>query len=122
MASKVKFAATTLTGLALMGAAAAFAHAFPQQEKPGVGSVVHESPKQVRIWFDAKLEPAFSNLTVKDGAGNEVSGESQVDSESQRQLKAKLPPLAPGKYHVYWKVVAWDGHHSEGDYIFTVSP
>ena len=105
-----------------MWATMAFGHAFPQQEEPAVGSVIHEAPKQVRIWFDAKLEPVFSSLIVKDGAGKAISGESRVDPESQKRLEAKLPPLTPGQYHVYWKVVAWDGHHSEGDYIFTFSP
>ena len=115
----------TILALALVNliwATAVTAHAFPQREEPGVGSVVHQSPKRVRIWFNAKLEPAFSTIVVKDSKGKKVSGESGVVSDSQQQLEAKLLPLLPGEYHVYWKVVAWDGHHSEGDYIFTLEP
>ncbi len=111
-----------LSGAALIWAPVVLAHAFPQQEEPSVGSVVHESPKQVRIWFDAKLEPVFSTIVVKDGNGEEVSGESKVDPDSQQILEVNLRHLASGKYHVYWKVVAWDGHHTEGDYTFTVKP
>ena len=95
---------------------------FPQREEPSVGAVVHEPPKQVRIWFDAKLESAFSTLVIKDSDGNKISAASQVDPESQQRLEAQLPALAPGEYHVYWKVVSWDGHHSKGDYTFTVKP
>ena len=72
--------------------------------------------------FDAKLEPAFSRLVVKDSSGRKISGNSKVDPESSQSLEADLPVLAPGDYHVYWKVVAWDGHHSEGDYTFTFKP
>lgn len=114
--------ASTMAALALIGSAAAIGHAFPQREQPGVGSVVHEPPKRVRIWFDTKVEPAFSSLVVKDSRGNKISGKSKVDPESSQVLETNLPVLAPGDYHVYWKVVAWDGHHSEGDYIFTVKP
>jgi len=111
-----------LAAVSLVWAAAASAHAFPQREEPGVGSVIHESPKQVRIWFDDKLEPVFSSLVVKDSQGKKISDASQVDPESQQRLEARLPALAPGKYHVYWKVVAWDGHRSKGDYVFTLAP
>lgn len=114
--------ALTLSGAVLIWAPVALAHAFPQREEPSVGSVVHEAPKQVRIWFDAKLEPVFSTVVVKDVTGREVSGESKVDPDSQQMLEVDLHPLASGKYHVYWKVVAWDGHHTEGDYTFTVEP
>ena len=90
-------------------------------QEPGVGAVVHQAPKQVRIEFNAKLEGAFSTVTVKDSAGKTVSGGSRVGPDAQ-SLGAALAPLAPGEYHVYWKVVAWDGHTTEGDYIFSVRP
>lgn len=114
--------ALAITGTAFAWAPSALGHAFPQREEPGVGSVVHQPPSRVRIWFDSKLEPAFSSLVVKDSEGHKVSGESRVDNESQQRLEVKLHPLTPGKYHVYWKAVAWDGHHSEGDYSFNVKP
>ncbi len=107
---------------AVAWSAMAAAHAFPQQEEPAVGSVVHDAPARVRIWFNAKLEPLFSNVVVKDAQGNKVSGDSSVDKDSQTLLEAPLQAHGPGVYHVYWSVVAWDGHHTEGDYIFTVKP
>jgi methionine-rich copper-binding protein CopC len=110
-----------VTGLALAWSGACFAHAFPQQEDPGAGAVLYESPAQVMIRFDAKIEPVFSTLEVKDGQGNIVSGESKIGNDSQT-IEAGLHALPPGEYHVYWKVVAWDGHHTGGDYVFTVAP
>lgn len=106
----------------LLWTAGAFAHAFPEQEQPGVGSVIHDIPKKVSIRFNAKLEPLFSTLVVKDARGNKVSGDSHVDADTQTLLETFFQSHGPGVYHVYWSVVAWDGHHTEGDYTFTIKP
>ena len=119
---RVVFVSLTMTGAVLSWQSPALSHAFPQQEQPGVGAVVHEAPKQIRIWFDARIEPVFSTIVVKDNQGKEVSGDSKVDPDTRQILETGLQPLPPGEYHVYWKVVAWDGHRTEGDYTFSISP
>jgi copper resistance protein C len=53
-------------------------HAFLDHASPGVGSKVHGSPAEVRVWFTEKLEAAFSKLQVFNEAGQ------QVDSRNQR--------------------------------------
>jgi methionine-rich copper-binding protein CopC len=35
-------------------------------------------------------------------------------------LEVSLPSLPTGNYHVFWSVVARDGHRTEGDYTFTI--
>lgn len=103
-------------------APAALAHAFPEREDPAVGSVVRVSPNKVWIRFDSRIEREFSVIKVTDENGNQVSGKTIIDPNSFQLLEADLPPLAPGTYHVYWAVVSWDGHHTKGDYTFTVAP
>ena len=101
----------------------ALAHAFPEREEPAVGSVVHDSPQRVRIWFDSRIEREFSVIVVKDGNGNQVSGKTDIDTASFQMLATDLlKPLAPGTYRVYWAVVSWDGHRTKGDYSFSVAP
>jgi methionine-rich copper-binding protein CopC len=100
---------------------AALAHAFPERMEPRVGAATESIPGQIRIWFDADLEPAFSTLRVLDSQGRQVNRDSgQVNAGQARLLEARVPPLAPGVYHVYWRVIARDGHATEGDYSFTV--
>ncbi|HET6421707.1 MAG TPA: copper resistance CopC family protein [Geobacteraceae bacterium] len=100
---------------------AALAHAFPDHSDPRVGATVSAPPAMVRIWFDGDLEPAFSTVRVLDGSGKRVDkGDGHVDSSDHTLLEAGLTALHPGVYHVYWSVVAWDGHRTEGDYTFTV--
>lgn len=100
------------------------AHAFPENSSPHVGASVQASPKQVKIWFNADLEPLFNTLQVKDAQGQVVStGEAHVDAQHPALLEVSLrPALVSGNYHVYWHVTARDGHHTEGDFAFTVRP
>lgn len=100
----------------------AYAHAFPERSRPRVGATLKKPPHLVRIWFDAGLEALFCSLTVKNAAGRVVSeGRGHVVAGTHdRLLETSVPPLAPGRYHVYWSVVAVDGHHTEGRYMFRV--
>jgi len=101
---------------------AAFAHAFPQRSEPAVGATIARAPSVVKIWFNSDLEPLFDKLVVKDAAGKVVSrGKAKVDASNRSLLEVALAPLPPGKYHVYWHVTSKDGHHTEGDFSFTVS-
>lgn len=103
-------------------APAAEAHAFPDHSLPKVGSRLTVAPTQVRIWFDGDIEPVFSTLVVKNAAGSQVSeGRGQVSASNKVLLETKLPPgLPPGRYRVYWSVIARDGHHTEGRFPFRV--
>ncbi|HET7675433.1 MAG TPA: copper resistance CopC family protein [Gammaproteobacteria bacterium] len=102
--------------------AVACAHAFPQKSDPAVGATIAKSPPTVRIWFNSYLEPLFNKLVVKNAAGKVVShGKATVDAKDRSLLEVELPSLPPGTYHVYWRVTSKDGHHTEGDYTFTVS-
>ncbi len=98
------------------------AHAFPNSSSPHAGQVLSASPEQVRISFDGEIEPVFSTLVVKNAAGVAVSASNgEVAPSNHALLQTTLSKsLPPGKYVVYWSVVAHDGHHTEGHYPFTV--
>jgi len=94
------------------------AHAFPEHQTPGAGAELDSPPKAVTIRFDRAVEAAFSKLRVEDAAGRRVdANDSQGRTDT---LVVTLPPLAGGRYHVYWTAVARDGHRTHGDYLFTV--
>jgi len=105
----------------LLGVAgAAWAHAFPDHSDPRVGHVV-SAPRSVHIWFDGEIEPVFSTIRVEDGDHHRVdSGDGRVDSKDNTLLEVSLPPLPPGRYLVFWSVVARDGHRTEGRYPFEI--
>jgi len=102
----------------LLAPAWAEAHAFPDHSEPRVGHTVETSPASVRIWFDGRIEPVFSKIRVEDGDKRQVDkGDSHVDGTL---LEVGLPTLSPGRYRVFWSVVARDGHRTEGDFAFRV--
>jgi methionine-rich copper-binding protein CopC len=47
-------------------------------------------------------------------------GDGQVNSDDHTLLEVTLQQLAPGDYTVSWRVVAHDGHPTEGRFPFTV--
>lgn len=112
--------AALILGLACTGVA--LAHAMPDHSSPPVGATVSSAPTQVQVWFNGQIEPVFSTLIVKNAAGEQVSvDKGRVDADNHTLLETSLPAALPaGKYNVHWSVVAHDGHHSAGDFTFTV--
>ncbi len=99
------------------------AHAFLDHAAPAVGSVVHGSPAEVRLWFTEELEPAFSTVRVLDPRGKQVDKQDKrVDRASATLLQVSLPQLAPGRYRVVWRALSVDTHVTEGDFTFDVVP
>jgi copper resistance protein C len=111
-----------LTMLAMVLAATdAAAHAFPDHSEPRVGSTVDRGPSQVQIWFDGEIEPVFSAIRVENDDKQRVDkGDGRVSPGDTRLLEVTTDPLPSGRYHVYWSVIARDGHKTEGDFRLRV--
>ena len=106
---------------ALSAAARAQAHAFLDHASPAVGSSVSTAPTVVTLWFTEDLEPAFSNVTVMNEAGQRVDlGNARIPPDSPAELQIGLKPLLPGTYLVNWHVVSVDTHPTEGTFTFEV--
>ena len=100
---------------------AVWAHAFPDHSDPRVGHTLDRAPGTVRIWFDGTIEPVFSTIRVESADKRRVdTGTGGVDPADNRVLAVTVPPLPPGRYRVYWSVVARDGHRTEGDFPFRI--
>ena len=96
-----------------------WAHAFLDRAQPAVGSQIHSSPAQVKIWFTEKLEPALSKIHVFDASGQEVDKRDvKIDKSNAALLTVSLPELKPGKYKVVWRAVSVDTHVTTGNFTF----
>src|SRR5260370_32817719 len=104
--------------LLLLAAGNASAHAFLDRAEPRVGNKVATAPREVTLWFTQKLEPAFSNVTVTDSAGQRVdTGKTRV---SGNQMSVSLRAGGNGTYHVTWHVLSVDTHTTDGNFTFQV--
>jgi methionine-rich copper-binding protein CopC len=73
----------------------------------------------VTLTFTDTLKAAFSNLTVTDASGIEVSqGNAQVN---RNVMKVPLKPLSVGIYKVNWRAVSTDTVKAEGSFTFLVN-
>jgi methionine-rich copper-binding protein CopC len=105
----------------LVTVAPAWGHAFPDHSEPRVGHTVDAPPPAVRIWFDGAIEPVFSTLRVEDADKRRVDrNDARVSQTDRTLLEVSLPPLAPGRYQVFWSVIARDGHRTEGSFAFRI--
>ena len=115
------FLALAVSALAIGAAPAVRAHAFLDHASPAVGSSVPTAPAVVILWFTQDLEPAFSNVTVTNEAGQGVDlGNAQIPQGSPAELQIGLKPLPRGTYLVTWHVVSVDTHPTEGTFTFDV--
>ena len=100
----------------------ASAHAFLKTASPAVGSMIKTAPTEVRIDFTEGVEPEFSNITVMDAHGTQVSDGRPHLEGGDTHLAIELKPLAPGRYTVSWHATATDTHRTQGSFAFTVAP
>lgn len=108
----------------VVGSVAAQAHAFLMHASPAVGSTIHQSPQEIRLYFSEEIEPVFSGIELTTQASERIAtGPATVDPNDRSQFFMTLAaPLAFGVYRVSWHVVSVDTHRTEGDFSFELKP
>jgi methionine-rich copper-binding protein CopC len=105
--------------LLVLAAGAALAHAVAVQSTPPDAAVLAASPPEVRLRFNATLEPAMTRVSLVDVNGHRTPLEVAPDT-APGEVTAILPVLGPGVYRVVYRVLARDGHVTEGALRFTI--
>ena len=99
----------------------AAAHALVLESTPAPGATLTDPPAHVYLRFNSKLEKHLSHVTLSTEKGRPVALPIAVNgSEKPDRLVLLLAPLAPGAYVVRYKVLAVDGHITEGVLRFSV--
>lgn len=120
MTSKSLLTAVALL-VAIAAAPIAFAHAKLQVSQPAASSELASSPKEIRLQFNERLEPAFSNIQLVDAKDALMPlPKIEFDKAEPSTMFAAVPPLRPGQYRVRWSVMAHDGHKVKGEFAFLV--
>lgn len=101
--------------------APAFPHAALVRSTPSARATLSRVPARVELWFNERLEPAYSSLSVQNASGVPVDQRDVlVGPDDRRRLSVGVPALSPGRYVVRYRVLSVDGHVVESTFAFTV--
>ena len=110
-----------LAGLLLCPAPPARAHASLVRSAPAHRAVLGQMPERVQLWFNERLEPAYSTVSVWNEAGAQVdSGDVTVGPDDPRRLSVTVETRQSGLYTVKYRVLSVDGHIVDNRFTFTV--
>jgi methionine-rich copper-binding protein CopC len=105
----------------LLLAADGWSHSYLVRSTPAARAVVARSPERVQLWFNERLEPAYSRVSVWTADARRVdAGDVQLGPAERTRLSVGVPPLPAGAYTVKYRVLSVDGHIVESQFEFTV--
>jgi hypothetical protein len=114
----------SLVGLGTIGACLwgppAYAHAIILESVPRHEESVM-SPKRLVLRFNSRLEKRLCSVQLVGPRRKTIALPRQDPDTPADTLAYPLPPLDPGAYQARWKVMAADGHVTEGIVLFTVT-
>ena len=103
------------------GPTAAVAHAIILESEPAAGAKLAEPPARIYLRFNSKLEKPLSRVTLTEGDGRPVPLPVVAEGgEKPDRIVLPLGKLRAGAYVVRYKVLATDGHITEGALRFAV--
>lgn len=116
LARRLALASLLLPGLAL-------AHGHLKSAEPAPDGT-SPAPKQLSLSFSEGVEASLSQVQLQrlEGqASTAITTGKVISGGDERTLEVPLEaPLEAGRYQVKWRVLAKDGHKTQGDYRFTV--
>jgi methionine-rich copper-binding protein CopC len=97
------------------------AHASLVRSTPAHRAVLGQMPERVQLWFNERLEPAYSTVSVWTEAGAQVDGRDVlVGPDDPRRLSVTVESRQSGLYTVKYRVLSVDGHIVDSRFTFTV--
>ena len=113
--------AVALVACLVCSAPSAGAHASLVRSAPAHRAVLGQMPERVQLWFNERLEPAYSTVSVWNAAGVQVDARDvAVGPDDPRRLSVTVDAREPGPYTVTYRVLSVDGHIVDNRFTFTV--
>jgi methionine-rich copper-binding protein CopC len=95
------------------------AHAIIMESEPPSGATV-SAPRRVILRFNSRLEKSLCSVLLVGPGRRTILLLRQDERARADTLAYAVPELPPGDYEVRWKVLAADGHVTEGVIHFHV--
>ncbi len=96
-----------------------WAHAILRESTPAINSTVQGPDVDISMRFNVRIDGSRSRvlLVAPDGTSSALKLATQAKPDI---LQTRATGLKPGAYKLEWKVLASDGHMSNGEIPFTV--
>jgi len=109
----------------ILGPRDATAHSRLVKSDPAARAVVTAAPKEVRLWFNEQVEPAFAKIWIASSDAEwrvqRALLSSRGDTSDKRLLVTTLPAELPdGPVVIGFHVLSVDGHTIEDKLTFTI--
>lgn len=109
-----------MIGSCLWGLPDADAHAIILESAPRHEETL-STPKRIVLRFNSRLEKPLCSVHLVGPRQKTIALLRQDPDTPADTLAYALPPLDPGAYQARWKVMAADGHVTEGIVLFTIT-
>jgi copper transport protein len=96
------------------------AHASLIKSLPPSNSVSVDSPKEISLTFNERLEDSLYYIKVINDEGQSVTSKQALLDKRRTTVTLELPKLTDGTYVTTYHIISADGHPIEGSYLFTV--
>jgi copper resistance protein C len=118
----LSFCFVALLGFGL-GTAGAAAHSRLTKSVPAAREVLEAAPKELNLWFNEAVEPAFAKVWIVPAEGPQIPLTSRGDSSDPKLLVVTMPDNVPaGAVVIGYHILSVDGHTVEDKLSFTVKP
>jgi methionine-rich copper-binding protein CopC len=97
------------------------AHSRLVKSVPAARAVLEAAPKELKLWFNEAVEPAFAKMWIIPAAGPQIPLTSHGDSSDRKLLIVAIPDNVPaGAVVIGYHVLSVDGHTIEDKLSFTI--
>jgi methionine-rich copper-binding protein CopC len=104
-----------------LGTPGAEAHSRLVKSDPSARAVLETAPKELKLWFNEGVEPAFAKVWIVPAQGAQIPLTSHGDSSNPRLLIVALPDNLPaGPVNVGYHMLSVDGHTVDDKLTFTI--
>jgi|SRR5579875_1433741 methionine-rich copper-binding protein CopC len=104
-----------------LGISEVAAHSRLVRSEPSARAVLDTAPKEIKLWFNEAVEPAFAKFWIIPAQGAQISLTARGDSSDKRELIVTLPDNLPaGPVNIGFHVLSVDGHVVEDKLTFTI--
>jgi methionine-rich copper-binding protein CopC len=103
------------------GLSEATAHSRLVRSDPPSRAVLDSAPKELKLWFNESVEPAFAKFWILPVQGDQIPLTSRGDSADPHILIVTLPDKLPaGPVNIGYHVLSVDGHTVDDKLNFSI--